>query len=81
MKKFESIINSMTPQEREDPELIKKSANRIKRIAEGSGNDISTVKELLKQFDMINKMMYGFKNDRGMRRKIERMLKGGKFGL
>ncbi len=77
MKKFESIINSMTEYERENPDAIRKSASRIKRIALGSGCDVSDVKELLRQFDMINKMMHGFKTDRGMRKRIERMLKKG----
>ncbi|MEM0437836.1 MAG: signal recognition particle receptor subunit alpha [Candidatus Micrarchaeia archaeon] len=78
MKKFESIINSMTPEERENPELLKKG-NRIVRIAKGSGTQVSDVRELLRQFDMINRMVGGFKSDRGMRRKLERMLKGGQF--
>lgn len=77
MKKFESIINSMTEDERENPELIRKSASRIKRISLGSGCEVSEVKELLRQFEMINKMMHGFKKDRGMRKRIEKMLKKG----
>ncbi|MCX8200434.1 MAG: signal recognition particle receptor subunit alpha [Candidatus Micrarchaeota archaeon] len=77
MKKFEAMINSMTPAERDDPEIIKKSASRISRIAKGSGCSVAEVRELLRQFDMINKMMYGFKKDRGMRRQIERIMKGG----
>lgn len=77
MKKFEAMINSMTPAERDDPDIIRKSAGRISRIARGSGCTVAEVRELLKQFDMINKMMYGFKKDRGMRRKIEKMMKGG----
>ncbi|MEM3363890.1 MAG: signal recognition particle receptor subunit alpha [Candidatus Micrarchaeia archaeon] len=77
MKKFEAMINSMTPAEREDPELIKKSASRISRIAKGSGCTVADVRELLRQFDMINKMMYGFKKDRGMRRKLEKLMKSG----
>ncbi len=77
MKKFEAMINSMTPAERDDPEILKKSSNRIGRVAKGSGCSVAEVKELLQQFDMINKMMYGFKKDRGMRRKIEKMMKGG----
>ncbi len=77
MKKFETIISSMTFEERDNPEIIKKQSSRAVRIAKGSGNDLSAVKELMKQFDMINKMMSGFKHDRGMRKKIERMMKGG----
>lgn len=77
MKKFETIISSMTLEERDNPEIIKKQSSRAARIAKGSGNDLSNVKELMRQFDMINKMMSGFKHDRGMRKKIERMMKSG----
>jgi len=77
MKKFETIISSMTLEERDNPEIIKKQSSRAVRIAKGSGNDLSNVKELMRQFDMINKMMSGFKHDRGMRKKIERMMKSG----
>jgi len=76
MKRFEAIINSMTPEERENPELVK-SAERIGRIAKGSGTSVADVKELLRQFDIVSKMMHGFKKDRGMRRKIEHMLRRG----
>ncbi|MGC8924243.1 MAG: signal recognition particle receptor subunit alpha [Candidatus Micrarchaeia archaeon] len=76
MKKFEAIINSMTPEERKNPELLKKG-NRIARIAKGSGTDVATVRELLRQFDVISKMMSGFKRDRGMRKRLERFMKGG----
>ena len=50
-----AIIDSMTPQERAIPNLIK--ANRKKRIAAGSGTTIQQVNELLKQFDKASKMM------------------------
>jgi signal recognition particle subunit SRP54 len=54
-KSIEAIINSMTPSEREHPEII--NANRRKRIASGSGTDIAQVNRLLKQFDEMKKMM------------------------
>ncbi len=52
---IEAIIGSMTPKEREKPEII--DASRKKRIAAGSGTDITQVNNLLKQFDEMRKMM------------------------
>ncbi|MDS4042181.1 MAG: signal recognition particle protein, partial [Candidatus Competibacter sp.] len=49
------IINSMTPQERRFPDVIKGSRKR--RIAAGSGTQIQDVNRLLKQFDQAQKMM------------------------
>lgn len=54
-KGVEAIIFSMTPQERENPELI--NGSRRKRIAMGSGTTIQDVNRLLKQFDESKKMM------------------------
>ena len=54
-KRFEAIILSMTEKERNKPDLI--DSSRRKRIAIGSGNDISEVNMLLKQFDQMRKMM------------------------
>ena len=52
---FEAIINSMTPGERQRPDVIKGS--RKKRIAAGSGTQIQDVNRLLKQFTQMQKMM------------------------
>ena len=54
-KGVEAIIYSMTPEERENPELI--NGSRRKRIASGSGTTIQDVNRLLKQFDESHKMM------------------------
>ena len=54
-KNIEAIIGSMTPQERENPEII--NTSRRRRIAKGSGTDIQEVNKLLKQFDQTKKMM------------------------
>lgn len=59
LKKFKHILSSMTPDERDDPDLLHRS--RIERIARGSGTDVSEVKELLKQFSQIKKFMKGLK--------------------
>ncbi|MBR6831518.1 MAG: signal recognition particle protein, partial [Tidjanibacter sp.] len=54
-KQTESIIYSMTPAERENPEIINPS--RKARIAAGSGNTLNDVNKLLKQFEQMRKMM------------------------
>ena len=54
-KSVEAIILSMTPQEREHPEII--NGSRRKRIADGSGTSLPEVNRLLKQFEGTRKMM------------------------
>lgn len=72
-KTTESIIQSMTPKEREHPEII--NGSRRKRIAEGSGTSIPEVNKLLKQFEGTRKMMKSAVNGslaarmRGLRRR------------
>ncbi|HEX6593907.1 MAG TPA: signal recognition particle protein [Bacillota bacterium] len=51
----EAIIQSMTKQERQDPSIM--NASRKKRIAKGSGTNVSQVNRLLKQFEEMKKMM------------------------
>ncbi len=55
IKKVEAIINSMTPQERERPRILK--ASRKRRIAAGSGVEVRDVNELLKQFKQMSRLM------------------------
>ena len=59
-KGIEAIISSMTPYEREHPEVIR--GTRVARIAKGSGTQIQDVSRLLKQFDQIRKMMHTMTN-------------------
>lgn len=54
-KGVEAIINSMTPKERANPDIINQS--RRLRIAKGSGTKIEDVNRLMKQFDQTRKMM------------------------
>lgn len=54
-KSIEAIISSMTPKERENPELL--NGSRRARISKGSGTTIQEVNRLLKQFDQTRKMM------------------------
>jgi signal recognition particle subunit SRP54 len=56
-KSIEAIIQSMTPKERRNPELLMRQATRKTRIAKGSGTNIQDVNRLIKQFDQMRKMM------------------------
>jgi signal recognition particle subunit SRP54 len=73
-KGIESIIYSMTPEERSKPEVI--NANRKKRIAKGSGTTVQEVNQLMKQFDQMSKMMKMMQGGGG--KKLMQMMKGMK---
>jgi signal recognition particle subunit SRP54 len=60
MKNFEIIINSMTPYERENPDILRSS--RKIRIANGSGRNVSDVNRVLKKYEQSKKMMKEMKN-------------------
>ena len=66
----EAIILSMTPRERENPEII--GASRKKRIAAGAGVRVEEVNKLLKAFEQMRKMIRQFSSP-GMTRKMKRM--------
>ena len=74
-KKFEAIILSMTPRERQRPRLIN-SKRRI-RIAKGSGTRVKDVNDLLKQFSQAQKMTKKMKKMKGKMPKMPKGLKGG----
>ena len=57
ISKWEHIIKSMTPEEKENPEILKKQTSRIGRIAKGAGVANSDIRSLLKQYDMLNEMV------------------------
>jgi len=72
-KGVEAIINSMTPYERANPDVITQS--RRNRLANGSGKSLDDINALMKQFDqmkqmmkMMNKMPMGGTRAPGMRR-------------
>jgi len=67
-KGIEAIINSMTPYERNNPDVI--DGNRRKRIAKGCGKDISEVNAFMKQFEQMRQMM-------GQMNKMKGMMPGG----
>src|SRR5207245_9788628 len=58
--RVEAIINSMTPKERRNHQII--NGSRRKRIARGSGTTVQEVNQLLKQYAQTRKMMKGMKN-------------------
>ena len=77
MARQEAIILSMTPKERENPDII--GASRKKRIAAGAGVKVEEVNKLLKAFDQMRKMIRQFSGP-GMARKMKRMKGFGGFG-
>lgn len=62
--RVEAIIQSMTPQERSQPELM--SMSRKKRIARGCGQTIDDVNRFIKQFDQMRKMMHNMTKNPAM---------------
>ncbi len=69
----EAIIKSMTPAEREKPEIL--GASRKKRIAAGSGTTVEEVNKLLKQFEQTRKLMKQFANPKQFSRMGKRKMK------
>jgi signal recognition particle subunit SRP54 len=63
LTRIEAIISSMTPQERDRPQII--NGSRRKRIAMGSGTSVQEVNRLLNQFEMSQKMMKQMMNMKG----------------
>jgi signal recognition particle subunit SRP54 len=57
MKRWKYAIQSMTKEEVENPELFDKQTSRIQRVSRGSGTTTSEIRELLKQYKMINDLM------------------------
>jgi signal recognition particle subunit SRP54 len=77
IRRLEGIINSMTPEERAHPELLK--ASRKRRIAAGAGASVQEVNRLLNQFEQARKMMKMV--GRGGMQRMLRGLKGALPGL
>ena len=88
-KKIEVFIQSMTPAERENPELM--NTSRKKRIAKGCGRDLHTVNLYVKQFEQMRQMMggmgkmqkmfggFGKMNEKKAMVQAMKMMKKGKF--
>ena len=77
MAHTEAIILSMTPKERENPDII--GASRKKRIAAGAGVRVEDVNKLLKSFDQMRKLVRQFSGP-GMGKKMKRMKGMGGLG-
>ena len=73
-KEVEAIIYSMTPQERETPEII--NGSRRKRIAAGSGTTIQEVNRLIKQFEDTRKVMKMMSQGKNLSRMMANMPMG-----
>lgn len=73
MKRIEVFIQSMTLEERSNPQLL--NSSRKKRIAEGSGIPLHDINIFIKQFEQMRQMMKGMSDMQGM------MGKMGKFGI
>lgn len=75
--KSQAIIQSMTEEERHKPKIM--SFSRKKRIAAGSGTTIQDINSLIKELEMMNKMMKEFKNNKKFARKMKNMM--GSMGM
>jgi signal recognition particle subunit SRP54 len=74
IKHMEAILLSMTPKERQFPQLL--DGSRKRRIALGSGTQASEINTLLKQYDLMRKMA----KKGGMAGKMQNLMDGGNFG-
>ncbi len=79
LRKYRVIMDSMTYEELENPEIIKGS--RIRRIAIGSGRSEDDVRSLLKEYKRMKKMMKQMRGNRKLMRALKKGVKSGKFDL
>ncbi len=79
LRRFRTILDSMTPAELDDPQLLK--ADRIHRIARGSGTRTQEVRALLKHYETTRKAAHGLASNRRLRRQLERQFAGGTEAL
>ncbi len=73
MKKYKSIIDSMTVKERDDASLLNNS-ERVRRIAKGSGATEKEVRELISDFNKMKKFYNMMKNDRNVRKQFSKFM-------
>ncbi|MBR6413737.1 MAG: signal recognition particle protein [Oscillospiraceae bacterium] len=78
LTRVEAIIQSMTPQERENPGIL--GSSRKKRIAAGSGTRVEDVNQLLKRFETMQKMVKQF-TGKGAGKKLKKLQKRGFPGI
>ena len=66
LDRMKAIIQSMTNEERENPNIL--NASRRKRIAAGSGQTVQSINQLIKQFDQMKAMMKQFNNPKALKK-------------
>lgn len=74
LDRWRFIIQSMTPQERENPRIL--NASRIRRIARGSGTGEKDVRELIKQYNTMRRMLKQLRGRRRLLRQLQRFKLG-----
>jgi signal recognition particle subunit SRP54 len=74
LKRFRTILDSMTSDELDDPQVIK--ADRVHRIARGSGTRTQEVRALLKHYEATRKAAHGLASNRRLRRQLEKQFGG-----
>ncbi|MFZ0829814.1 MAG: signal recognition particle protein Srp54 [Thermoplasmata archaeon] len=77
LRRFRSMLDSMTAEELDHPMVIK--GDRIRRIAHGSGQKPQEVRQLLKFWETTRKAAHGIASNRKLRRQLERQLGGGEL--
>jgi signal recognition particle subunit SRP54 len=75
LQRFRTILDSMTGEELDDPQLLK--SDRIHRIARGSGQRTQEVRALLKHYETTRKAAHGLVSNRRLRRQIEKQFGAG----
>ncbi|MFH0973557.1 MAG: LAGLIDADG family homing endonuclease [Candidatus Micrarchaeota archaeon] len=78
MKSFEAAVLSMTPFERQNPDVMKNKARQA-RVARGAGLKPDEVRELVNNFERANKMVKQFSKNRGLMKQLGK-LGGGNLG-
>jgi len=79
LRRYRVILDSMTYEELENPEIIKGS--RIKRVAIGSGKSEQDVRNLLKEYHRMKKMMKEMRGNRKLMRALRRQMKSGNIDV
>ena len=77
LERYRTIMDSMTEHEKNNPQVLK--AERIKRVARGSGVTEKNVRELIAQWNKSRKMMKGIQGNRKMSKQMRKMMKSGDF--
>ncbi len=75
LRRFRTILDSMTGEELDNPQILK--ADRIHRIARGSGQPSQEVRALLKQYETTKKAAHGLVSNRRLRRQLEKQFGQG----